>query len=59
MTIASSIGAAASPSAETPTPTGKRVTLLHFTDSHAQIETHPDYLPGASPEFRTRPCRVC
>ena len=28
-------------------PDGKRVTLLHFTDTHAQLETHPDYLPGA------------
>ena len=34
---------------ETP---GKRVTLLHFTDSHAQLETHLDYLPGASPQFQ-------
>ncbi len=25
---------------------GKRVTLLHFTDTHAQLETHPEYLPG-------------
>ena len=31
---------------------GKRVTLLHFTDSHAQLETHLDYLPGASPQFQ-------
>jgi S-sulfosulfanyl-L-cysteine sulfohydrolase len=31
---------------------GKRVTLLHFTDTHAQLETHPDYLPGASPDLR-------
>jgi 2',3'-cyclic-nucleotide 2'-phosphodiesterase (5'-nucleotidase family) len=30
----------------------KRVTLLHFTDTHAQLETHPEYLPGASPEIR-------
>ena len=27
---------------------GKRVTLLHFTDTHAQLETHPEYLPGAT-----------
>jgi S-sulfosulfanyl-L-cysteine sulfohydrolase len=26
----------------------KRVTLLHFTDTHAQLETHAEYLPGAS-----------
>jgi S-sulfosulfanyl-L-cysteine sulfohydrolase len=31
---------------------GKRVTLLHFTDTHAQLETHPEYLPGASPEIQ-------
>lgn len=30
----------------------KRVTLLHFTDTHAQLETHPEYLPGASPEIQ-------
>jgi S-sulfosulfanyl-L-cysteine sulfohydrolase len=29
-----------------------RVTLLYFTDTHAQLETHPEYLPGASPEIR-------
>ena len=26
----------------------KRVTLLHFTDTHAQLETHAEYLPGTS-----------
>ncbi len=31
---------------------GKRLTLLHFTDSHAQIETHSDYLPGANQEIQ-------
>ena len=31
---------------------GKHVTLLHFTDTHAQLETHPEYLPGASPEIQ-------
>jgi hypothetical protein len=25
---------------------GKRLMLLHFTDTHAQLETHPEYLPG-------------
>ena len=34
------------------TQDGKRVTLLHFTDTHAQLETHPEYLPGASPEIQ-------
>ena len=31
---------------------GKRMTLLHFTDTHAQLETHPEYLPGAKPEIQ-------
>jgi hypothetical protein len=31
---------------------GKRLTLLHFTDTHAQLETHPEYLPGATPEIQ-------
>lgn len=30
----------------------KRVTLLPFTDTHAQLETHPEYLPGASPAIQ-------
>jgi sulfur-oxidizing protein SoxB len=30
----------------------KRVTLLYFTDIHAQLETHPEYVPGASPEIQ-------
>ena len=30
----------------------KRCTLLHVTDTHAQLETHPEYMPGASPPFR-------
>lgn len=28
----------------------KRVTLLHLTDTHAQLETHWEYLPGRKPE---------
>jgi S-sulfosulfanyl-L-cysteine sulfohydrolase len=31
---------------------GKHVTLLHFTDTHAQLETHPEYMPGASPQIQ-------
>src|SRR5262245_4914252 len=31
---------------------GKRLTLLHFTDTHAQLETHPEYLPRATPEIQ-------
>jgi S-sulfosulfanyl-L-cysteine sulfohydrolase len=33
-------------------PEGKRATLLHFTDTHAQLETHQDYLPGADEEIQ-------
>ncbi len=28
----------------------KRCTLLHLTDTHAQLETHLEYLPGATPD---------
>lgn len=30
----------------------KRCTLLHVTDTHAQLETHPEYMPDASKPFR-------
>src|SRR5688572_4572303 len=30
---------------------GKRLTLLHVTDTHAQLETHWEYLPGGSPQL--------
>ena len=30
----------------------KRLTLLHLTDTHATLETHPEYLPGEIPEFQ-------
>jgi S-sulfosulfanyl-L-cysteine sulfohydrolase len=30
----------------------RRITLLHFTDTHAQLETHPEYVPGANPEIQ-------
>ncbi len=29
----------------------ERIILLHFTDTHAQLETHAEYLPGASQEI--------
>lgn len=35
-----------------PRPAGRRVTLLHMADTHAQLETHPDYLPGETPEIQ-------
>ena len=30
----------------------RKLTLLHFTDTHAQLETHWDYVPGEVPEFQ-------
>jgi 2',3'-cyclic-nucleotide 2'-phosphodiesterase (5'-nucleotidase family) len=36
-----------------PDQDGKRVTLLYFTDIHAHLESHPEYVPGASPEIQT------
>ena len=35
-----------------PDQDGKRVTLLYFTDIHAHLESHPEYVPGASPEIQ-------
>ncbi|ODA28531.1 hypothetical protein A6X21_12550 [Planctopirus hydrillae] len=35
-----------------PAETTRSVTLLHFTDTHAQLETHWDYLPGQLPAFQ-------
>jgi sulfur-oxidizing protein SoxB len=34
-------------------PAGRKLTLLHFTDTHAQLETHSDYLPGEIPDFQS------
>ena len=45
-------GSAAATPRTDPLPPGKRVTLLHFTDTHAQLETHAEYLPGANPEIQ-------
>jgi sulfur-oxidizing protein SoxB len=30
---------------------GRHVTFLHIADTHAQLETHPEYMPGGSPEL--------
>ena len=39
--------------AQNPTPrAARRVTLLHMADTHAQLETHPDYMPGEQPEIQ-------
>ena len=37
-----------------PLPAGavRRITLLHMADTHAQIETHAEYLPGEQPEIQ-------
>jgi sulfur-oxidizing protein SoxB len=44
-------GAAAGP-ARAERLAGKRLTLLHFADTHAQLETHPEFVPGAKPEIQ-------
>ncbi|MHA3771480.1 bifunctional metallophosphatase/5'-nucleotidase [Verrucomicrobiota bacterium sgz303538] len=31
---------------------GRRITLLHMADTHAQIEAHPEYMPGEQPEIQ-------
>ena len=28
----------------------RTVTFLHLADTHAQLETHPEYMPGATPD---------
>ncbi len=48
----SAAGLAAAPARPEQGGDGKRVTLLHFTDTHAQLETHPEYLPGATPDIQ-------
>lgn len=35
-----------------PTSSAKRLTLLHFADIHAHLETHPEFVPGETPNFR-------
>ena len=31
----------------------RHVTFLHIADTHAQLETHPEYMPGQTPELQT------
>lgn len=32
-------------------PAARHVTLLHIADTHAQLLTHPEYMPGETPEL--------
>ncbi len=34
-------------------PASRHVTFLHIADSHAQLETHAEYMPGETPELQT------
>ena len=43
---------AASPLAATAATSSRKVTFLHIADTHAQLETHPEYLPGQTPELQ-------
>jgi len=45
-------GLARAAAASDETADARRVTLLHLTDTHAQLEAHPEYLPGATPEIQ-------
>jgi sulfur-oxidizing protein SoxB len=36
-----------------PTAPARHVVFLHMADSHAQLETHPEYMPGESPELQS------
>ncbi|CAN5923181.1 hypothetical protein BH11MYX4_BH11MYX4_05640 [soil metagenome] len=42
---------AASPNAPLAAP--RHVVLLHMADSHAQLETHPEYMPGETPVLQS------
>ena len=33
-------------------PPERRLTLLQIADTHAQLETHPEYLPGETPDLQ-------
>lgn len=47
LAVAAGALSCASISAPRPTPLPeRRVTLLHIADTHAQLETHPEYIPG-------------
>jgi sulfur-oxidizing protein SoxB len=37
----------------TPELPARHVVFLHMADSHAQLETHPEYMPGQSPELQS------
>ena len=37
--------------AASPSGRGNHLTLLHLTDTHAQLETHWEYMPSASPQI--------
>jgi 2',3'-cyclic-nucleotide 2'-phosphodiesterase (5'-nucleotidase family) len=37
--------------AATVNPPLRHVTLLHIADTHAQLETHPEYMPGEDPPY--------
>lgn len=51
-TAAAAVAAAGSPLTFGARSPGRRITLLHMADTHAQIETHPEYMPGEQPEIQ-------
>jgi sulfur-oxidizing protein SoxB len=43
----------AEPAVTARAPNARHVTFLHIADSHAQLETHPEYMPGQTPELQS------
>lgn len=46
LVLAAAVALAASLGTARAAPAGRHVTLLHVSDTHAQLETHPEYVPG-------------
>ena len=49
--LASSLAACSAGTHAPRTQAERHVTLLHIADTHAQLETHPDYMPGETPAY--------
>ena len=45
--------AVAAPPATTAVVAPRHVVFLHMADSHAQLETHPEYMPGETPVLQS------
>lgn len=50
--LSAMLAVAATTGAAQAAPTERHVTLLHIADTHAQLETHAEYLPGETPDLQ-------